>query len=235
MTGRFVLLAISSLMLLPGCGGATEAGTSESLDGLSAAQVLKKARAAANSASSVHFVAHIVEAGDDPVDIDVHISGSDAAGTVGSGGHTLKVRLVGQSVYLQGDQQFWVDSAGAEVARLMDGKWLKGSASDPKLKKFAELASLDSLIEELLQPDGKVTRVKGRNVDGQQTVGLHDTAESENGTLYVANADKAYPLLVVPDPGSDSQGRAEFSDWDEKVTVSAPPAGQVVDVDKLAS
>jgi len=55
------------------------------------------------------------------------------------------------------------------------------------------------------------------------------------GTLYVANADKPYPLLVVPDPGSDSQGRARFSDWDQKVTVSPPPAAQVVDVDKLAS
>jgi hypothetical protein len=80
-----------------------------------------------------------------------------------------------------------------------------------------------------------VKRVKGRAVDGQETVRLHDQAASDEGTLYVANADKPYPLLVVPDPGSDSQGRARFSDWDEKVTVSAPPAAEVVDVDKLAS
>jgi hypothetical protein len=234
MPGRFALLAVSSLMLLPGCGSATEASSSEPLDGLTAAQVLKKAQTAARNATSVHFVAHIVESGE-AVDVDVRIAGSNAIGTVGSDGKTLKVRLVGPSLYLQGDHQFWVDSVGPEVAKLLDGKWLKGSASDPKLKSFAELASMDSVADELLTPEGKVKRVKGRTIDGQQAVGLHDTADSDKGTLYVANAEKAYPLLVVPDPGSDSQRRAEFSNWDEKVTVSAPPAAQVVDVDKLAS
>ena len=75
------------------------------------------------------------------------------------------MRVIGESVHLQGDHQFWVDSVGPEVAKLLD-----------------------------------VKRVKGRTVDGQETVGLHERADS-----------------------------------DEKVTVTAPPAAQVVDVDKLAS
>jgi hypothetical protein len=120
------------------------------------------------------------------------------------------------------------------VAKLLDGKWLKGSAADPKLENVTEMTSIESVADELLTPEGAVKRVKGRTVDGQQTVGLRDKSDSDEGTLYVANADKAYPLLVGPDPGSDSQGRARFSNW-EKVTVSAPPAAQVVDVDKLAS
>jgi hypothetical protein len=74
MPARFALLAISSLMLLPGCGEATEAGSSEPLHGLTAAQVLKKAQTAARSASSWW--------------------------------ETLKVRVIGQSVYLQGDHRF---------------------------------------------------------------------------------------------------------------------------------
>ena len=40
MSGRFALLAAASVLLLPGCGEATEAGSSEPLDGLTAAQVL---------------------------------------------------------------------------------------------------------------------------------------------------------------------------------------------------
>ncbi|MDQ1599133.1 MAG: hypothetical protein QOD68_607 [Actinomycetota bacterium] len=156
-----------------------------------------------------------MESGDDPVDLDVRIAGSNAAGTITTGGKTLKVRVIGQSVYLQGDHQFWVDSVGPEVAKLLDGKWLKGSAADPKLKNVTEMTSIESVTDELLTPEGAVKRVKGRAVDG--------------------HADKPHPLLVVPDPGSDSQGRARFSDWDEKVTVSAPPAAEVVDVDKLAS
>jgi hypothetical protein len=235
MSGRLALLAAASVLLLPGCGEATEAGSSEPLDGLTAAQVLKKTQTAARNASSVHFVAHIVESGDEPVDLDVRIAGSNASGTIGTGGKTLNVRVIGESVYLQGDHQFWVDSVGPEVAKLLDGKWLKGSAADPKLKSITEMTSRESVADELLTPEGAVKRVKGRTVDGQETVGLHDKADSDEGTLYVANADKAYPLLVVPDPGSDSQGRAEFSDWDEKVTVTAPPAAQVVDVDKLDS
>jgi hypothetical protein len=236
MTGRLALFAISTLLLVPGCGAATtEAGSSEPLDGLTAAQVLKKARAAVKSASSVHFVAHIVESGDDPIDVDVHISGRDAAGTIGLNGSSMKVRLVGQSIYIQGDHQFWVDAAGTEAAKLLDGKWVKGSGSDPIVKSFSKFVSLDSVTVGLLGHDRKVERVKGRTIDGQQTVGLHDLTEPENGTFYVANAEKPYPLLVVPDAGSDSQGRAVFSDWDEKVTVSPPPEAQVVDFDKVAA
>jgi hypothetical protein len=102
-------------------------------------------------------------------------------------------------------------------------------------KLLDELASIESVVDELLTPEGKVERAKGRRIGGQRTIGRHDTADSGEGTLYVADAKRAYPLLALSDPGSESQGRAEFSDWDEKVTVTAPPAAQVVDVDKLAS
>ena len=90
-------------------------------------------------------------------------------------------------------------------------------------------------MDELLEHDagdGKLVRVKGRQVEGQDTVGLRKNGREDAGSLYVAQSEKkAYPLLVVP-VGKGADGKA-FSDWDAEVTVEAPPADQVVGPDEL--
>jgi hypothetical protein len=63
--------------------------------------------------------------------------------------------------------------------------------------------------------------------------GLREHGGEGSGTLYVAQSEKkAYPLLVEPVAKADS-AQATFSDWNAKVTVTAPPDDQVVDLDEL--
>jgi len=50
--------------------------------------------------------------------------------------------------------------------------------------------------------------VKGRTVDSQETVGLREKGTQDPGTLYVAQSDKPYPLLVVPDAKPKARPRS---------------------------
>ncbi|HTE73164.1 MAG TPA: hypothetical protein VK640_08195, partial [Actinomycetes bacterium] len=50
--------------------------------------------------------------------------------------------------------------------------------------------------------------VKGRTVDSQETVGLREKGTEDPGTLYFAQSDKPYPLLVVPDAKPKARPRS---------------------------
>jgi hypothetical protein len=226
-------LPMTSALLLTGCGGEVE--TASPLEGLSANQVLKKSEKAASAASSVHVDADITDE-DVELDIDMRMQsdGKRAAGSISSDGRTIEVRVLDQAIYFKADRDFWIDAANAEAAELFTGKWVKASVSDDNFADIAEFTDKDEFLDELLErdgDDGTLTRVKGRTVDGQKTVGLAEKGTEDPGTLYVAASDKPYPLLVVPE--DKAEGQAEFSEWGEPVDVTAPPEDQVVDIDEL--
>ena len=121
-----------------------------------------------------------------------------------------QVRLLDQAIYFKADRDFWVEAANAEAAELFSGKWVKGTTSDSNFAGFTEFTDKDKFLEELLErdgDDGTLTRVKGRTVDGQKTVGLAEKGTEDPGTLYVAASDKPYPLLVVPEDSAEGPGR----------------------------
>ena len=226
-------LPMTSLLLLTGCGGEVDAAAP--LEGLTANQVLKKATKAANAASSVHVDADITDEDVDlSIDMRMQSDGAAAVGTVSAEGQTVELRVVDQAVYFKADRDFWVDAANAEAADLFAGKWVKGSLSDDGFSQFASFTDKDKFLDDLLErdsDDGTLTRVKGRTVDGQATVGLREKGNEDPGTLYVAQSDKPYPLLVLPEDAAD--GKAEFSEWGKPIEVTAPPEGEVVDIDEL--
>ena len=226
-------LPMTSVLLLTGCGGETE--TASPLEGLSANQVLKKSEKAARAASSVHVTADITDDDTDlTIDMRMQSDGKRAVGSVSSDGQTVEVRLLDQAIYFKADRDFWAEAANAEAAELFSGKWVKGTTSDSNFAGFTEFTDKDKFLEELLErdgDDGTLTRVKGRTVDGQKTVGLAEKGTEDPGTLYVAASDKPYPLLLVPE--DSAEGQAEFSEWGEPVDVTAPAEDQVVDIDEL--
>jgi hypothetical protein len=227
-------MALAIALVLAGCGGGSST-SSHPLDGLTAKQVLARAQSATRHAHSVHFVAHVEESGK-VTDVDFRLNDKHrVVGTFAVGGANLQVRLVGQYIYVKADRTFWQQSVGTAAAQLLTGKWLKAPVSDPNFGSFSDLASFDAIATKVLKSSGKFTRVAGKSVAGQRTVGLHDAGGSggDKGTLYVSDASPAFPLLVLPDQSASSQGRVTFSEWNEPVTVNAPPSSQVVDASKL--
>jgi hypothetical protein len=229
------------VVVLAACGGAstTEEVADETderpLAGLSASQVLDKAQESVAASTSVHVVAHIVN-GDEFLDLDIVASEGDSMGTVTTNGRVAEIRRVGHFVYIKGDRPFWLDAANATVARRLAGHWFKGPATAKGFRKLAEVVSLESMLDGLVDEDSDVTRSHGRRVDGQPTVALHGKDKEGNGTtVLVADADGAFPLRLFTDVNNSSgiDARAEFKEWNESVDVAAP-TNDVIDSAKAA-
>ena len=231
---------VAAIALLSGCGGAEEtepkakaSSTKPSpkpLAGLTAQQILDKSKVAAVASGSVH-----VSGDSDGITMDLRATkAGDGKGTMsyGAGGVDGTVELVVRNgqLYVKGDKRFWTKNANKAVAQILTGKWLMDDKKDPQFGDLAEILDLDKILEEGLKPEGTISLARGRDVGGQATVGLLDTsAKGNEGTLYIADADKPFPLLAVSAEGEEMA----FSEWGASVTVAAPPEELVIDIAEL--
>jgi len=232
---------VAALALLSGCGGSETAAEPRAektstqpsspapkpLEGLTAQQIFDKAKAAATAAGSVH-----VSGVSEGVTMDVSAAKSgDGQGTMSFEGEgKIEMLVRGGQIYVKGDKKFWTTNADKTVAQLLSGKWLKDAKKEPQFGELAEIVSLDQILAEGLKPEGTLSIVDGRDVDGQETVGLRDTsAKGDEGVLYIANAQDALPLLIVSSDGE----QIAFTEWGATVTVAAPPKDLVIDIGDL--
>ncbi len=80
-------------------------------------------------------VVGVVREGNQSVELDVRLQGQQGVALIRTNGATVRVVKVGSHVYVQGDDTFYEQFGGAEMARLLTGKWLKGSSSHPPLAR----------------------------------------------------------------------------------------------------
>jgi hypothetical protein len=222
---RAVVLLLLPLALLAGCGGGGTKSNGEAEK--TAAEILTDTKQAATSAKSVHFHGSI-DAGGSPLKVDIRIDGSKGGtGSMTIRGAHVDIIRIGDEAYMKGSQQFYVQLAGAEAAKLLKGKWLKGSATTGDLASLADLTDMDKLFAAALKPDGTVSKGKETTVDGQDVIELKS---SDGGSLYVATTGEPYPVELEQKSG-DSTGAVHFDEWNEPVSVTAPK--NAVDIAKL--
>jgi hypothetical protein len=246
----------ATVLLVAGCGGTTEgsgtaaspsagstasggsstaspsgSATGNGVADLPADQILARAKAALKSADSVRIKGTGRESAQ-TFSLDLRYSGANTAGTLGVGGQTIELRKLGKVVYLKGSREFWRSSGGEAAAQLLAGKWLKTPANDKRFGDLSELTDLSKAADGLLDPDGTLTKGETKTVNGVQAIGLTSSGK-DPGTLYVATTGEPYPLQIASSASSSSQGSLDFLDYGKPVTVSTPPAEQVVDVSKL--
>ncbi len=89
------------------------------------------------------------------------------------------------------------------------------------LKLPSPLADLVPTKDGLIEPEGSVTKGEITTVNGQPAITLSDS----DGKLNIALQGKPYPLDLTDAKGN----KIEFSDFDASVTITAPPAADVVD------
>jgi hypothetical protein len=201
---------------------------------LTANQILDKATAAFRRAGSVHIKGSGFADGEQ-FSMDLRLKGSAGGyGTLTSNGQTLEVIRIGKTAYLKADKGFWENQVNAQVAKLLDGKYVKGPTTHPSLKPLASLTDLTDAARELLKPDGAIRKGSRQKIDGVNAIGLVD-ASADGGTLYIALQGEPYPLRVVPNTKSrDDQGALEFLEYGEPVTLTAPPDAQTIDSSRLS-
>lgn len=248
-TSPLAAAVVGAALLLTACGSSggsapTAASTSASptptptptpFAGQTADQILAAARKAAAGAKSVHVVGAVTDAGE-KIELDMTMaSGGLADGTMKVQGGLLTLRRVGKEAHMKGDKKFWAAAGAGEVASLLTGKWIKMPIAQKDFGDFNSFTDLSTFVKESLAPDGAVTRVEGKTIDGVETVGLSDGTGTDAGTMFVSTGEVPYPLAIEPGPaaGTSAGDGIRFSDWDAAVTIAAPPADEVVDISKL--
>ncbi|HQR79723.1 MAG TPA: hypothetical protein PLT68_05860 [Actinomycetota bacterium] len=200
-------------------------GKPNGIGDLSPAQILDKAGKAALSARSVHLI------GTSPqTSLDLVVTQDSSDGTRTAGDVTLQTRVVDGVIYLKADQAYWTQAFNAKIAAKIGNKWVAGELSNPKLKTFKETSTMGPLMKQFLVSDESAQVGQAGVAQGQPAVPLTGSI----GTLWVASTGKPYPLLLTSSPDQPEASQVEFTEWDKKVVITAPPKKQTISLVDLA-
>ncbi|MFB6832355.1 hypothetical protein [Streptomyces hydrogenans] len=238
-------ICLSVVAGVTGCGKGDDKAA-DPFAGLSADDIAKKAVETTKAATSVHMQGSGKEDGKETT-VDVTVDGKGSCkGSMSTAGEG-KAEMVGTGgdLYIKGDDAFWTTSTGGEDAsaegpdfgQLLQGRWMKSPAEAGESKdsdNFCDLKAIFADMEKETKTSG-LTRGEDADVDGAQAVVLTGKGDKdgESTTLYVAR-DSAKPyILRVVTTGGDDPGTVTLKDYDKPVTVEAPPADQVMDMEQL--
>lgn len=227
MNTRKLLIAISAVCLtaatLASCGGSSTNG----VESKSPAEIIAAAQKAAEGSKSVR-IAGSVSSGGTQLKLDLHIEqGVGAKGTISEGPLSFELVRVGSSVYIKGSAAFYEHFAGAEAAKLLQGKWLQAPANSGEFATLGSLTNMHQLLSTVLGEHGSLAKGGTSTVDGKKVVAVKD--ESKGGVLYVATVGKPYPIQISKSGGSG--GKVTFDQWNAPVSVTAP--SNAINIEKL--
>ena len=197
---------------------------------LGADAILKKATTALAAEKTFHMAGSDVEDGQ-KVSVDLKIAGKDGAGQLTLGKAKVEMLTVGGTRYIKPNQAFWEQNAGgAQKAKLVmtviGDRWVKVAASDKDLAGLFDLFKVD----DILKPDGKVTKGAAKEVGGVPAITLTDHGDP-GGSIYVATTGKPLPIEL---DGAD-KSTLKFSDFGATFPeIKKPAAKEVIDFAALS-
>lgn len=215
---------VLSIVVLAGCGSSS---SGNGVASKTPTEIVVRAKAAADAASSVYISGTIVSKGI-PVSLEMELlAGKGGRGRVAQNGRSFELVQVGGIVYINGSAAFYRHIGGSAAVQILRGRWLKAPAGTPELAPIVALTDLDRLIDSALASGGPLTSGGVTTVHGQKAVAIEDA--SQGGTVYIAATGRPYPLEVVKDGGRG--GTVVFDRWNEPVKLVAP--ANALDITKL--
>ena len=224
------LAACSSAASSPGASGAADP-----LASMSAAQVAAEVTANAKAASSLTLAGSMTQADGTGETASLAVKPSQGCtgtiGTVGKG--SFKLIKIGSTIYLNPDKQFWESNGGAAastIINLVNGKYIKISSTDKNMGSVADLCD----VAQMFSTDGKqdtLTKGKVTTLNGTRVLPLNDTPDGS--VSYVTDTSKPQLVEITSPKGAkDGSGKITVT-YGAPVTLTAPPASQVIDGSKL--
>ena len=211
--------------LLAGCGSGKKAAKDNGEAAKPANRVFADAKAAAVSATSVHVAGNVTSNGT-PITLDLSMAGERGAkGSMSTNGLDFDLVRIGDVVFIRGSDAFYEHFAGAGVAQLLHGKWIKSSIVSGRFRSLGPLTNIRLLFGEVAAHHGKLVNEGKATYKGEDVVAIRDT--SDNSKLYVAATGKPYPVAIVGGKKSQS-GTITFGDWN--ASVSLPPPKDAIDI-----
>ncbi|MEV5881698.1 hypothetical protein AB0L74_03035 [Streptomyces sp. NPDC052020] len=211
---------------LTGCGGEDPDAGTNGVGKLSAEQIQRKTRAAAESVDAVRLHGSVVTSGR-TYTLDMRLKSEGGTGSVTSQGTTFRLLRVGEQLFLKADAGFWSHDgdADAAAAEKLAGKYVKVPQGDPSYKKFSGFTYKDVLLDGLLTLHGKVETDGRHERAGLRTVRITGD-QGAGGSLDVSLEGKPYPLRLTR---AGSAGTLGFSDWGKDFPLKEPAKDETLD------
>jgi hypothetical protein len=230
----------ASCLTVAGCGlihsaaaggasgaSASASSTPDPLASLSANKIATEAMANLKAAASLTMDGNLVDSGQ-AYTVKVGIKpGKGCAGSIDMGSKgSFKIIVIGKTVYINPDDTFWKADAGSDATaalQLVDGRYIKTTASG-SLGSVTELCDLSQALGSI-KVTGTMTKGKLTTLNGVRVLPL---TQAGDGTLWVTDTAKPEVVKMVAPKGSDgTSGTLTFSPG-APVTLTAPPASDVL-------
>ena len=227
---------------LTGCGGSDDPdeGTN-GLGKLSPAKVEKKAKKAAQTASSVRVSGSVVTKGG-AHRLEMQLSEKGGRGEVSTkDGPTFELLRIGKDLYLKADADFWArqeksgkkpTKADMKAASKLNGKYVKVPHGDPAYRQLSVFTKKRSLLDGLLAIEGTRSAEERGKVSDVDTLRVMAGEEGKGGIIDVSLTGTPYPLRLERGGGA---GTVQLKEWNEKFKLSPPDKDDVVDYGKRIS
>ncbi|MFD3653280.1 hypothetical protein [Streptomyces sp. NPDC058620] len=245
MTGQRTaarLAAGAAAVVLTVTSGAV-ARADDDIESLPAQQIADRSRDALLDAGSLRLTSEgDLGEGRPPMTVDLTLDREgNCRGDVDLGDDKGAVEIVkrGDAVWLKPDSAFWknqVPIGGTTFEAILDGRYMRGEADDPRLRGVTEACDLDTFRELLVdnadRTDGTLTKGARTTVGGTPVIPVTRTGDGGKLTLYVATEGKHYPVrLTVQSSSADAV--VGFSGFDRPVPTATPSEDETVDVTAL--
>ncbi|MFB8083969.1 hypothetical protein [Streptomyces sp. NPDC055992] len=220
---------------LTACGGEDPDQGTNGVGKLSAAEIEKKARTAADSADAVHLAGTLVSKGG-TYKIDMRLRNKGGAGSVTSKNSTFTLLRIDDELYLKADAGFWshdegkadTGEDGAAAADKLEDKYVRVPEGDPTYKQLSGFTDKKVLLGGMLTLHGELTKGDRDKVAGVRTVRIMG-GEGTGGALDVSLEGKPYPLRFARGGGG---GVITLADWGKDFALKAPSEDETVDYGK---
>lgn len=223
-------------------GGAV-AQADDGIASLTAEQIADRSRDALLGVSSLHLSARgdLDGSGDRmSVDLTLDREGNCAGGVDMGEDGSVEIVKRADEVWLKPDKAFWethVPIGGSTFDAILDGRYMKAKADDPRLLTVTEVCDLDTFRELITDnPDaterGTLTKGRETEVNGAPVIPVTRTQGNERLTADIATEGEPYPVRITV-RGADEEGTVSFSGFDRPVPAGTPAASETVDVTAL--
>jgi hypothetical protein len=217
-------------VLVAGCGsgGGNDFADQEPKD------IVKAATSDMQDLKSLHMSGDVTTDGQKlGIDMKVTTSG-DCQGSFTAGEGTAQVLSADGKAYMKPDDAFWEAQApgqAAQIEAVVGDKWVvipSGSGLDA-------MCDLDGLLKNFNEddPSNEPTAATEDSLDGQDAVKLSGKDSDGNPVTAWVASDSPHYILKIMEGADPAPLSITFSDFDESLSITAPPSNQVVDLRSL--
>lgn len=234
----------ASSLAAAACGGPTAStlsaapsasATADPLAHLTGYQVATQAIADLEAAKSLTIAGTVDQSGQ-ATTVNLRLKpGKGCWGTVVDGSvGAIKLVVIGSTVYFNPDDKFWKANAGSDasaVTALIGGRYIKTSTSASGMADFASLCNLShTMASDGLKGNTKAAAKEPvTTLSGVRVLPL----KAASSTVYVTDTSKPqFVEIYSPKGAPDGAGKVDFQ-VGVPVTLTPPPAAQVLDGSKI--